>query len=213
MRTILTLIVASAAAVAVGCGGGGAAPPTGVTPVAAATPAGPPAPAVYAESPDYLTWSKFPVLTTVVRKKVSTNPKVPDKATVETTTIQLAEKDDLKAVVTMQITVEKPDEPLRVNPPMKLDYKAKFLVPPGLTAAAMQLPDMKATVSGEETLTVQKKEYKCTVYTWTGATESGPMPIKLWVSEQMPGRIVKQEYQLDKAGSKAVEEVIDVKVP
>jgi hypothetical protein len=198
-----------------GCGTGGNNPqspavavgpvPSGSTPPAADLP--------LVSDLNYANWKKYPVGTTVRRKKVSTSTKEPGKTLIETSTLTLAEATDAKVVVETQITVEKSGYATVTNPPMKLQYLAAFRVPPGLTAEAMQAPDLKAKVTGEETVQVLGKEYKAKVYEWMGSTESGPMPIKLWLSDDMPGRQVKSEFKMEKGTSTAVEEVIEVKLP
>lgn len=193
-----------------GCGTGGSTP----TPTPNPTPTLP-SPAVTADLPsapnlDYANWKQFKVGSTVVRKKVVQNKQ---GSLTETTTVRLAELTDAKAVVEQQITVVRPDSPPVVNPPMRLEYFATFRVPPGLTAEQLSLPSLKAKAAGEETVTACGKEYKATVFTWQDSTEAGPMPNKLWLSDAMPGRVVKQEMKVESVGNSTTEEVVEVKLP
>lgn len=213
MRLLCNAVVAFAAPLLAGCGGSTSAPAGGVTPGEPAAPVTPAANLPRADDLNYRNWKKYPVGTTVVRRKVSTNPKEPDKQVVETTTLSLIEATDARVAVQQQITVEKTGYPTEVNPPMTAKYTPTFAVPEGMKAEAMQAPDLKAKVTGEETVTVLGNEYKATVYEWMGSTESGPMPIKLWLSDDVPGRQVKAEYKLDKGGSLAREEVVEIKRP
>lgn len=218
MMRIHRPVAVLAAATALGCGSKPGTPPTAAVPGAptAGDSGATPDPRPTLASPEYANWKKYPVGTVVKRRREATNPKEPGKKTVETTTLKLFELTDRRAVVESQVTVEKTGYDTDVKPAQKLDYPASFPLPAGMSEAEFGkflLPDPKAKVAGTETVRLLGQEYTATVYEWVGSLESGPMPIKLWVSDDMPGRLVKSEFTIDKAGSKALEEVIEVKAP
>lgn len=198
-----------AALAAVGCGG-----PTQQTAPPAAQPAlpAPSSPAAdlpVADNHEYANWKRFPVGTAVTRKKVVKNSK---HSLTEITVVRLAELTDAKAVVEMQITVERPDTPPKVNPPMRMEYPATFRVPPGLTAEQMGLPSLEAKKTGEEKVTAAGQEYAALVYEWQDTTDVGPMPNKAWLSEAMPGRLVRLEGRVEGVGNSTTEEVVEIKL-
>jgi hypothetical protein len=161
------------------------------------------------ESADYANWKRFKVNTTVVRKKVSKNAA--DSVT-ETRTLRLVELTPAKAVVESQVTVERPGGPPKVNPPVRLDYPAQFRLPPGMTAEQFEKPSLKAKEDGQETLTVGGTEYPTKRFAWEDATEAGPMPNRLWLSDAVPGRFVKQEMRVEKTNTSTTEVVVEVKL-
>ena len=190
----------------IGCGS--SSPPPAPVAAAPAVAAADDRPLV--DDPDYQNWKAFPVHTTVTRKKVSRNEH--DSVT-EVLTLRLVEVTAAKVVVESQVTVERPNARPVMNPPTKREYPARFRLPPGMTAEQFQKPSLKAKASGEETLTVGGKAYRAAVFTWEDATEAGPMPNKLWQSDAMPGRLVKQQMSVAKVGNTTTEEVVAVTVP
>jgi hypothetical protein len=203
----LTLCAAVAAA---GCGGPAQQPPPAAAQPALPTASPPAADLPVADNQDYANWKKFPVGTAVTRKKVVKNSQ---DAVTETTVVRLVELTDQKAVVEMQITVERSNTPPTVNPAMRLDYPATFRVPPGLTAEQMSLPSLKAKKTGQETVKAVGKEYVATVYEWQDSTEAGPMPTRAWLSGDVPGRMVRLESKVAGVGNSTTEEVVEIKVP
>lgn len=206
----LPILPAFALVIMIGCGGTNGTAPTATAPGLAPSITPPSVDLPSAPNLEYVNWKQFKVGTTVVRKKVVQNKQ---GSLTETTTVRLAELTDTKAVIEQQITVARPDSPPVVNPPMRLECFATFKVPPGLTAEQMSKPSLKAKATGEETVTACGKEYKATVYEWQDATEAGPMPNKLWLSDAVPGRRVKQEMKVEKVGNSTTEEVIEIKLP
>ena len=82
-----------------------------------------------------------------------------------------------------------------------------------MSAEDFSKPARAAKQSGEEAVTVLGKTYRTTVYTWADNTEAGKMEVRLWLSEDMPGRIVKQVMTVAALKNTTVEEVIEVRVP
>lgn len=160
------------------------------------------------DNPNYLTWSKFPVGTRVVRL----NKLVNEKGTVNvTTTLQLQEIDKQVAKVESQITVERPSD-LTVNPPQVLEYLAKQSVLESTTDEQVAAPLNEAKLLRTESITVLGKELQARVYTWKTALESGPADVLGWYSDEFPGRQIKQEIDFGEGG-KGTEEIIEFVVP
>lgn len=160
------------------------------------------------DNPNYLTWSKFPVGTQVVR----VNKLINDKGTVTvTTTLKLQEIDQTVAKVESQITVERPTD-LTVNPPQILDYLAKQSVLESTTDEQVAAPLKEAKLLRTENIAVLGKEYQAKVYTWKTALESGPADVLGWYSDEFPGRQIKQEIDFGEGG-KGTEEITEFVVP
>ena len=197
-----------AAAAAAGCGTKAAPPADPAVPVAPATPAGP-----LTDNVNYANWKKFPVGTKVVRRIVAAN----DKGGVSTTSVEtltLKELTDKEVVLERQNTTTRSDGSLNaVNPPEPQRFARQFALPNGMTAEDFSKPSRNAKLKGEETVSVLGKDDKATVYTWTDGTEAGPLHITCWVSDDMPGRIVKQTMTQPNLGNTTTDEVVELKRP
>lgn len=208
LRQSCTAVLAGLVSLA-GCGGQW----TGSAPTAAATPPGYVAPKAteslpLADHPEYANWSRFPVGTVVVRSKEVTN----DQGTVRvTTTLRLAANTSDKVTVETQVTVDRMGHPLIENPPLRTDFPASFRVPAGMRIEQFTLPSLKAKLVGPETRQVGGQEWKTQLFTWQEVNETGPMTVKLWRSDEAPGRLVRQEITGPEHDS--VEDVIEISVP
>jgi hypothetical protein len=160
------------------------------------------------DHPEYVNWSKFLVGTEVVRKKEVSN----DVAAVRvTTTLRLAEKTAHKVVVESQVTVDRSGEPLVKNPPQKFDFPAKFRLPDGMKLEQFLLPSLKAEQIGEELRVACGQDFNTQLFTWDERNETGPMKVKLWRSDDIPGRMLRQEINGHMHFS--VEEVVEIRQP
>lgn len=141
------------------------------------------------ERVEYANWNQFPQGTVVklVRETKSDSDKV-----VVTTTSKLASKSNEKVVVETQITVDRGGEPL-VNPVMELEYPASFRLPPNMDAAKFALPSQDAKEVGKESVEFKGKEYAATIYSWDAASEAGKTKNKMWLSNEIPGRVFRHE--------------------
>ncbi len=144
------------------------------------------------DHPEYVHWSRYSVGTSVVRKKEVSNESGSVRVT---TTLRLAEKNSEKVVVESQVTVDRPGQPVVENPPQKLEFTARFQLPPGMQPEQFALPSLKARVIGQENRTACGRELQTEVFTWDERNEAGPMTVKLWRTEDVPGRTLRQEIK------------------
>jgi hypothetical protein len=160
------------------------------------------------DHPEYVNWSRFPVGTSIVRKKEVTN----EFGTVHvTTTLRLAEKTADKLVVKSQVTVARSGESPVENPPQQFNFPAQFRLPAGMKLEQFALPSLTARHVGEETREACGKEYRSQVFTWDERNETGPMAIKLWRCDDIPGRMLRQEIHGHMHDS--VEEIAEINQP
>ena len=160
------------------------------------------------DHPEYAAWSRFPVGAGVVRKKEVTNEFGNVRVT---TTVRLAEKTADKVVVQTQITVDRAAEGLVENEPQTVDFPAKFRLPANMKLEQFALPSLRAKAVGEEAREVAGREFKAEVFTWQEFSERGQMTIKLWRSDEIPGRMLRQEINGPMHNS--VEEVVEILQP
>ena len=157
--------------------------------------------------PEFANWSQFNVGAKATRYRVVTNEYGEVRVT---TTFFLEEKSDDHVTVRSQVDVERPDRPLEQNPPQSTRFEAKFSLPRGLTEEFFKLPNAKAKLVGEEKMEVAGRQVEAEVYEWTESNEAGPMAIKLWRSNAVPGRIIRQEMLIESSKTKTVEEMKEV---
>ena len=191
---------------AAGCGRNNAAgPPAPVAPSAAAAPAGP-----MVADPAYANWSRFPVGTAVTRR---TQSAIGESRLAVTDVYTLAELTPEACVVEKKTTVERKSpeaSDTRAEPALPLKFTRSYPAPAGMTPEDFQRPSLKATEVGRESLEVLGKSYECAKWTWVESTEAGPTQVTLWLSDAVPGRVVKQ-MQKQKSGAVVAEELVAIK--
>lgn len=158
--------------------------------------------------PEYANWSQFPVGTQVTRFRIVSN----ETGKVEVTTVlKLTEKTEEYVEVVSQVNVQRSGEPLQENPSETARFPASFRLPNGLNEAFFQRPSNNAKLIGKEIQTIGEKSIQTDVFEWTEINETGPMSVKLWRSDEIPGRIVRQEMLIESSQIKTVEEIRDLK--
>lgn len=161
------------------------------------------------DHPEYAHWSRFPVGAFSIRKKTVTNAS---GSVYVTTKIALAEKTDGRIVVEQQITVVRPEVTVE-NPPQQFEYPAKFRLPKSVPLESFNLPSFKAKLMGEEVLNEADSSFTCSLYQWEEVNEAGPMTVKLWRSNEVPGRTVREETLIQSDGSTSVSFISEVQIP
>jgi hypothetical protein len=157
--------------------------------------------------PEYANWNRFPVGTQVTRYRVVSN----ELGKVQVTTVlTLSEKSDQHVDVVSQVNVLRTGEPLQENPSETTRFAASFALPKGLTEEYFQLPSNKAKKTGEESMEVLGKTVTAELFEWSESNETGPMTVKLWRSNEVPGRIVRQEMLIESSQTKTIEELTAV---
>jgi hypothetical protein len=156
---------------------------------------------------EYVNWNQFPQGTVVklVRETKSESDKV-----IVITTAKLASKSDKKVVVETQITVDRGGEPL-VNPIIEMEFPASFRLPPNMEAAKFALPSQDAKEVGKETVEFKGKQYDATVYTWDAASEAGKTKNKMWMCNEIPGRVLRHEMSCSTFSTS--ENITEIEIP
>lgn len=162
---------------------------------------------VLLDHPEYTNWSRFPVGASVIRKRVVTNDF---GEVLVTTKMWLEDKSPEQVAVGSQVSVMRTDTPPENNPPSSATYPAKFALPSGLKPELFLLPSSKAKLVGEERVSIGELEVNAEVFEWTENNEAGPMTVKLWRSEEIPGRIVRQEMLTESSSTKTFEQISEL---
>lgn len=187
-----------------GCGPSKPAPSTPAVPAPPPPPSGPPV-----EHPDYAAWKRFKPGTVVTRQATVTREDTTNKV-ITTETFRLVAVSPTGVTVERQKTVERVGEEagVTVSPPDSRTSPASFPLPNGLTEDGFRKPSLQAKRVGEETLEVLGNKYKCDVFEFTNPTDgAGPMAVKVWWSDDMPGRVVQQTMAIAGSGTKTREVV------
>lgn len=190
-------------AISGGCDVSGKYPPVAVE------PAPPAAEGTVIATPKFVHWAQFPMGTRVTRRKTVTNP---DGSITVTTTQRLIEKTDQKITVQQQKSVERP-EGLTEFPPQELVFAASFRLPPNLTEEQFALPSLKAKLTGREKIELAGQTYDAEVFEWEEVNEAGPMPIKIWRSNAVPGQILREEMLIPNNKQESLEEITEIVIP
>lgn len=157
--------------------------------------------------PEYSNWSQFSEKAFIVRKRVVTNS---NGSIVVTTKMWLDSKNANEVSVGSQVTVERPGEPVEKNDVNIVSYPATYSLPEGMDAARFLLPTAKAKETGTETVQVQGTNVEAKIYEWEENNEAGAMTVKLWHSNLIPGKIVRQEMFTKSSETKTQEEIIEL---
>jgi hypothetical protein len=161
------------------------------------------------DNPQYTHWKQFPVGTKVVRYKEVTN----ENGTVYvTTTYEVTEISDERIIVSQQISVQRPEEFIE-NPPQDLEFVAQFRLHKDLQVEDFALPSLKAKRVGTETQECCGRMEETELFEWVETNEAGPMDVKLWRSNNIPGQLVRQESIIRRNGDSSFETVLSIDVP
>ena len=156
--------------------------------------------------PEYANWSRFPEKAFVIRKRLVSNS---NGTVVVTTKMWLEKKDTDEVLVGSQVTVERPNESIVENDEDVVRYPATYKLPKGMDEARFLLPSAKAKETGTEVIKIGNREFKSKIFEWEENNETGPMTVKLWRSDDIPGKIVRQEFFTKSTETKSSEEVIE----
>lgn len=185
-----------------GCDSGSKSPPVTVAPSPSATGSKVP-------TPQFVHWAQFPLNTHVTRRKTVTNPV--GSITVTTTQL-LTEKTDQQITVEQQKTVDRPDGRTE-HPPQDLRFIASFRLPVSMTQEQFALPSLKAKLTGRETIEIAGQTHDAEVFEWEEVNEAGPMAVKLWRSNAVPGQTLREEMLIKSSGQESTEEVVEYTIP
>ena len=140
------------------------------------------------DSPDFRNWTKFKVGTYVT---VMSTTEVGEKKTEQKMWYTLKTLGDESATVENEIA--QPENAKFKAPPTSREF-AKTVEADAKSEASVKAGKPSGTTDeGTETIKVGNTEYKCTWYKFLINTTSGPINGQLWVSDEVPGRMVKMK--------------------
>jgi hypothetical protein len=163
------------------------------------------------ENPEFISWAKFPKGTSVRLKSIST---VDGKSSEVIVSVALLEIGAEKVVIESSSTEIRKGKDFTTQP-VKREIAKSIALPKGLTKEdfiAGKPPG--TTAEGTETLKVGNMELKTVWYKYRAEVDGTKIEGKRWVSNQVPGNIVKNEIATTGVFSHTLNlELIEIKKP
>jgi hypothetical protein len=160
------------------------------------------------EHPTYKSWARHPIGTSVTVRTVTACPTSTITTTTTTTLLELGEK---KAVLGTR-RVSDATGTLVEGRPEKQDQARMFPLFPGVKKEDIGKP-YKAIAQGEETLSLAGREIKTFWYDTKGRGDAGEMSTRTWLSDDVPGRVVRAVTKIPKAETTVTVELTELKAP
>lgn len=160
------------------------------------------------EHPTYKSWAGHPLGTSVTIRTLTANPA--STLTTTTTTTLRALKPDRVVLEIRRVsdaTGTKVEHALETY-----DQRRMFPLLPGVKKEDIGKP-IKPIATGEETLKVGDREIKASWSDSKGQSEAGDTTTRTWMSDEVPGRIVKVVTKIPKASTTITRELIELKTP
>ncbi len=160
------------------------------------------------EHPAYKSWARHPVGTSVALKSVTTTKGVTNVTTKTTTLVKLTAEGAVLETVRVSDGTGKVVE----SPPEAYLQRRMFPLFAGVKKEDVGKPPGSST-RGEETVKLAGKEYKATWFDSKGSVEGGETFTRTWMSEEVPGRLLKAVTKVPKADNMTTVELVEVKTP
>jgi hypothetical protein len=158
------------------------------------------------ESPQYASWARHPVGTTVRLKSVT--EAVGARPVATTTAYRLVKKTDDAVVVEMTVVGDGPgDDP--EGTAQELTIRRLFPLFPGVKREEIGKPE-GTTAQGEESVAVAGRTYRARWYEGRGATEAGPSESRTWMSDEVPGRLLRSVTKVPRANKTVTLELVAI---
>lgn len=157
----------------------------------------------------YLAWEKFPVGTKVVQETTTENENNPEK-TVTTIAYELKSKSDTELIIESTAKTKHFTGRIEENPPLAMKHPRFFRTP-------AKTEDTKKPTEKEkgklEKVTVRAGVFEAEVTTGKDFTEGGDLASKMWVSDQVPGGLVKSVMRVEAKKATITVETIEIVKP
>ena len=166
-------------------------------------------PAEEVEHPTFTSWARHPVGTEVVIRAVTTKNGKPTTTT--TITSRLLElKRDLVVIETRRVSDATGS--VVASAPERYQQPKMFPLLNGMKKEQIGKP-LGAVAQGEETLKLAGREIKTIWFDTKGRGDAGPTLIRTWLSDDIPGRLVKGVTKIPKTSTTITRELVEVKIP
>jgi hypothetical protein len=160
------------------------------------------------DNPMYTSWARHTPGTSITMRSIT---EMRGK-TIETTTAYTLRKVLPDRVVVEMVAVSDATGSKVKNPPQEMEIRRKFYLLPGVKPEDIGKPD-GTIASGEETLTLAGKEFRAKWFDSKGQTEAGPSRTRTWMSDEVPGRLLKSVLEVPNVDKTTTLSLIEFQVP
>lgn len=148
------------------------------------------------DNPEFANWSKFKEGATTTLKMVSEFNGMKNTTTIVTKLVE-AKADQLTMETTAEVEVM--GKPFKA-PAQKREVKKTLEVPANTPVPKDQKPE-GTTEEGTETIKVGATDVKTKWYKYKSKTPAGEVSGQVWMSDEVPGQVVKMVSKSDKFSS------------
>ncbi len=162
------------------------------------------------DNPQYTSWAKAgkgAVLTMRSLTVMGDDPR-PITSTMAYTLTKLTPD---QAVVEMLTETDQTGKRVK-NPPQEIVIRRPFFLLPGIKKEDLGRPT-DYVAKGEETIEIAGGKYKAQWYDTEGKTESGPATTRTWMSNEVPGLLLKSVTKVPKVNGTITLEMVEFKRP
>lgn len=160
------------------------------------------------EHPIYRSWARHPIGTTITLKSVTTAGGQTIVTTKKTTLVRLTESSaELETTMTSDGTGK-----VVQSPSQSYTQRRMFPLFAGMTKDDVGKPP-KGSTQGEETIKLAGRDFKTQWFDSNGQTEAGKSQTRTWMSDEVPGKLVKAVTQVPSAKNTTTVELIELKIP
>lgn len=160
------------------------------------------------ESPTYQSWARHKP-GTMIRLRSVTEANASSVETI--TTVKLLEVTPRAAVVEQTIRSNATGQ-LVESPPETVSHRRMFPLLPGVKREQIGKPT-GVLAQGEESVTIAGKTYKAVWYDSKSQTEAGPAQTRTWMSDEVPGKVLRSVTRVAAAGKTVTLELIEFQTP
>lgn len=168
-----------------------------------------PAAAEEVDHPAYTSWAKHPIGTSITMR--SSTASANSTLTTTTTTKLVALKPDVATLESVKVSDA--TGTTVVGRPEIYEQRRPFPLFGGVKKEDIGKPS-GAGAKGEETLTLAGREFKAVWYDARSKGDGGlDLTTRTWLSDEVPGRLLKSVTQIPKAGTTITVELTEFRTP
>lgn len=160
------------------------------------------------DHPSYTSWARHPVGTAVTHRTVITRAGQRNSTVSRT---ELISRDDRKVVVREVKTTDVTGQEV-THAPQDFTINRAFFLLPGVKPEDVGKPT-NALAQGEETLELAGRSIKTVWFDTRGKTEVGTAEARTWMSDEIPGRLVKARTENPESKRLVVQELTEIETP
>ncbi len=163
------------------------------------------------DSPLYKSWAQFPVGTKIKIESVTMVDDNEESRVETTTTAELVSLTPDKAIVLKTEAVRSAGTEEAVAS-RRSTIRRKFYPPPSVRPEDVGKPPRSAE-QGEEEIEMLGKTYQAVWYVTEGVTENGKSFAKTWISEEVPGKLLKSVIRVPASGKTTTKTLVELTTP